>query len=106
MTAMNHSFDQNGAGLPNGENNATAAPFPNEGRLLVVDDEESLRITTAAILEKEGYLVDTAASGDEAISLFEGVDYDLVLTDLHMEGGDGLTVLSEEIGRASCRERV
>jgi len=92
---MNHSFDQNGAGLPNGENNATAAPFPNEGRLLVVDDEESLRITTAAILEKEGYLVDTAASGDEAISLFEGVDYDLVLTDLHMEGGDGLTVLSE-----------
>jgi signal transduction histidine kinase len=72
-----------------------AAPFPNEGRLLVVDDEESLRITTAAILEKEGYLVDTAASGDEAISLFEGVDYDLVLTDLHMEGGDGLTVLSE-----------
>jgi signal transduction histidine kinase len=91
---MNHSSDQNGAGLPNGENNV-AAPFPNEGRLLVVDDEESLRITTAAILEKEGYLVDTAASGDEAISLFEGVDYDLVLTDLHMEGGDGLTVLSE-----------
>jgi signal transduction histidine kinase len=91
---MNHSSDQNGAGLPNGENNM-AAPFPNEGRLLVVDDEESLRITTAAILEKEGYLVDTAASGDEAISLFEGVDYDLVLTDLHMEGGDGLTVLSE-----------
>ena len=94
MTAMNHSSDQNGAGLPNGENNV-ASPFPNEGRLLVVDDEESLRITTAAILEKEGYLVDTAASGDEAISLFEGVDYDLVLTDLHMEGGDGLTVLSE-----------
>src|SRR6266550_836005 len=91
---MNHSSDQNGAGLPNGENNV-AARFPNEGRLLVVDDEESLRITTAAILEKEGYLVDTAASGDEAMSLFEGVDYDLVLTDLHMEGGDGLTVLSE-----------
>jgi signal transduction histidine kinase len=91
---MNHSSDQNVAGLPNGEDNV-AAPFPNEGRLLVVDDEESLRITTAAILEKEGYLVDTAASGDEAISLFEGVDYDLVLTDLHMEGGDGLTVLSE-----------
>jgi CheY-like chemotaxis protein len=64
-------------------------------RLLVVDDEESLRITTAAILEQEGYVVDTAASGDEAISLLAETDYDLVLTDLHMEGGDGITVLSQ-----------
>lgn len=66
-----------------------------DAHLLVVDDEESLRITTAAILDKEGYVVDTAASGDEAISLLGQVDYDLVLTDLHMEGGDGLTVLSQ-----------
>jgi signal transduction histidine kinase len=66
-----------------------------EGRLLVVDDEESLRITTAAILENEGYVVDTASSGDEAISLLSATDYDLVLTDLHMEGGDGLSVLSQ-----------
>jgi signal transduction histidine kinase len=66
----------------------------NEFRLLVVDDEESLRITTAAILENEGYAVDTAASGDEALSLLEKTGYDLVLTDLHMEGGDGLSVLS------------
>ena len=69
-------------------------PLLTEARLLVVDDEESLRITTAAILEKEGYTVDTASSGDEAISLLEQADYDLVLTDLHMEGGDGLTVLN------------
>jgi signal transduction histidine kinase len=67
----------------------------DEARLLVVDDEESLRITTAAILEKEGYTVDTASSGDEAISLLEKAEYDLVLTDLHMEGGEGLTVLNE-----------
>ncbi|HKR10542.1 MAG TPA: response regulator [Pyrinomonadaceae bacterium] len=66
-----------------------------DGRLLVVDDEESLRITTAAILEKEGYTVDTAASGDEAIALLDQTDYDLVLTDLHMEGGDGLSVLNQ-----------
>jgi signal transduction histidine kinase len=66
-----------------------------EGRLLVVDDEESLRITTGAILENEGYRVDTAASGDEAIALLDQIDYDLVLTDLHMEGGDGLSVLSQ-----------
>src|SRR5690348_5183958 len=70
------------------------APFFKEARLLVVDDEESLRITTAAIFEKEGYIVDTASSGDEAIELINGTDYDLVLTDLHMEGGDGLSVLN------------
>ena len=69
--------------------------FVRDGRLLVVDDEESLRITTAAILENEGYTVDTAASGDEAIALLARKDYDLVLTDLHMEGGDGLSVLNQ-----------
>jgi signal transduction histidine kinase len=67
----------------------------NHARLMVVDDEESLRITTAAILEKEGYTVDTASSGDEAIELLANADYDLVLTDLHMEHGEGLTVLNE-----------
>jgi signal transduction histidine kinase len=70
-------------------------PVLLDGRLLVVDDEESLRITTAAILEKEGYTVDTASSGDEAIALLDQKDYDLVLTDLHMEGGDGLSVLNQ-----------
>lgn len=71
------------------------SPALCDGRLLVVDDEESLRITTAAILEKEGYTVDTASSGDEAIALLDQKDYDLVLTDLHMEGGDGLSVLNQ-----------
>jgi signal transduction histidine kinase len=67
----------------------------DHARLLVVDDEENLRITVAAILEKEGYTVDTASSGDEAIDLLANADYDLVLTDLHMEHGEGLTVLNE-----------
>jgi len=71
-----------------------SSSFHNQARLLVVDDEESLRITTAAILEKEGYVVDTASSGDEAINLLQKLEYDLVLTDLHMEGGDGLSVLT------------
>src|SRR5688572_8760325 len=70
-------------------------PADGQVRILVVDDEESHRITTAAILEKDGYTVDTASSGDEAIALLKNVDYDLILTDLHMEGGDGLTVLAQ-----------
>ena len=77
------------------DDNGAFVPFLTEARLLVVDDEESLRITTAAIFEKEGYIVDTASSGDEAIALLDDTDYDLVLTDLHMEGGDGLSVLNQ-----------
>jgi signal transduction histidine kinase len=87
--SINH---QNGSPL---DDAGMFVPILNEARLLVVDDEESLRITTAAIFEKEGYIVDTASSGDEAIDLLNKADYDLVLTDLHMEGGDGLSVLSQ-----------
>lgn len=91
---MSQSFDQSGNNAPLNDTGAFA-PFFKEARLLVVDDEESLRITTAAIFEKEGYIVDTASSGDEAIDLMSRSDYDLVLTDLHMEGGDGLSVLNQ-----------
>src|ERR1700752_2184818 len=91
---MSQSLDQSGNDAPLDEP-GTFVPLFEEPRLLVVDDEESLRITTAAIFENEGYFVDTAASGDEAIALLQQVDYDLVLTDLHMEGGDGLSVLSQ-----------
>jgi signal transduction histidine kinase len=90
---MSQSFDQSGNNAPTDEPGAFV-PFFKEARLLVVDDEESLRITTAAIFEKEGYIVDVASSGDEAIELLGIEDYDLVLTDLHMEGGDGLSVLN------------
>src|ERR1700741_2146903 len=91
---MSGSFDQSGNNAPINEPGGFV-PFFKEPRLLVVDDEESLRITTAAIFENEGYVVDTASSGDEAIDLLSNKEYDLVLTDLHMEGGDGLTVLSQ-----------
>src|SRR5687767_13434365 len=87
---MNHS-DRD---LATDDGNGMPSTIRN-GQLLVVDDEESLRITTAAILEREGYLVDTASSGDEAIALLDQKDYDLVLTDLHMEGGDGLSLLNQ-----------
>src|SRR5689334_10075929 len=90
---MSQSFDQSGNGTPFDEVGGFVQ-FSQAARLLVVDDEESLRITTAAIFENEGYVVDTAASGDEAIDLMNQSDYDLVLTDLHMEGGDGLSVLN------------
>ena len=89
---MSSSVDHVGNNHP--ENSGLFKSLENS-RLLVVDDEENLRITTAAILEKEGYEVDTASSGNEAIALLANSDYDLVLTDLHMEAGEGLAVLNE-----------
>ncbi|HEX8747183.1 MAG TPA: response regulator, partial [Pyrinomonadaceae bacterium] len=69
---------------------------PSAGaRLLVVDDEESVALTVSEVLRQEGFRVETASSGGEAVKLLEDAEYDLVLTDLHMEGGDGISVLSE-----------
>ena len=89
---MTSSVDQTGNDQAD---SARLLSLTNHARLLVVDDEENLRITTAAILENEGYTVDVASSGDEAIALLANADYDLVLTDLHMEHGEGLAVLNE-----------
>src|SRR5438045_3708427 len=67
-------------------------------RLLVVDDEENIVLTISEVLRLEGYEVDVAASGQEAVCLLdEGRDYDLVLTDLPREEGDGLATLSHEL---------
>ena len=64
-------------------------------RLLVVDDEESVAVTVSEVLRLEGFEVDTASSGAEAAEFLRQNVYDLVLTDLHMEEGDGISVLEE-----------
>jgi signal transduction histidine kinase len=69
-------------------------------RLLVVDDEESVALTVSEVLRQEGFRVETASSGGDAVLLLEKAEYDLVLTDLHMEGGDGISVLAEIQQRA------
>src|SRR2546423_3789714 len=69
-------------------------------RLLVVDDEESVALTVGEVLRQEGYEVETASSGNEAIARLEQSEFDLILTDLHMEAGDGLSVLTEVRRRA------
>ncbi|HET9531788.1 MAG TPA: response regulator [Blastocatellia bacterium] len=71
------------------------SPQPNYARLLVIDDDESVAITVSEVLRREGYIVDTAMSGPEALSHLRKAHYDLVLTDLHMEGMDGISVLAE-----------
>jgi signal transduction histidine kinase len=69
-------------------------------RLLVVDDEENIVLTISEVLRLEGYEVDVALSGREAVAALDAREYDLVLTDLHMGDGDGLSLL-EEVRRRS-----
>ncbi|MDQ5836306.1 MAG: response regulator, partial [Acidobacteriota bacterium] len=64
-------------------------------RVLVVDDEENVRITTAAILEQEGYEVATASDGREALEMAAHKHFDLVLTDLRMDDMDGIALLHD-----------
>jgi DNA-binding NtrC family response regulator len=64
-----------------------------EARLLIVDDEEIALLNLQHVMEKEGYQVTAARSGAAAVRLLEQKDYDVVLTDLRMEGVDGMDVL-------------
>jgi two-component system response regulator HydG len=67
-------------------------------RVLVIDDDESIRTTTAAILENEGYVVDTAENGREAIAKANADVYRVALIDFRlpdMEGTELLTALKE-----------
>lgn len=81
----------------NREEHGGAAPGTagTRARLLVIDDEESVRVTTAAILEQEGYVVETACDGQDALVKLGRAEFDLILTDLRMEGMDGSTLLHE-----------
>lgn len=61
--------------------------------ILVVDDEQIVRDSIKAWLEDEGFAVDTAASGPEALNLLSKQAYQLMLTDIKMPGMDGVEVL-------------
>jgi DNA-binding NtrC family response regulator len=62
-------------------------------RILVVDDDESIRKTMKAILEDEGYLVDLAASGKEAVEKANNATYNLALLDIRLPDIEGIELL-------------
>src|SRR5437867_3155368 len=64
-----------------------------QGRVLVVDDEKAMVLALKGLLTKEGYHVETAASGEEARKRIETGSFHVVITDLSMDGVGGMQVL-------------
>jgi DNA-binding NtrC family response regulator len=64
-------------------------------RILIVDDDASIRRTLQAILNRAGYEVISACDGNEAVRLWRDHGGDLVITDLHMPEKDGIRTIIE-----------
>lgn len=62
-------------------------------KILVVDDERSIRNTLKDILEYEKYDVDLAEDGKKALEIIKNTEYDIILCDIKMPGMDGIEVL-------------
>ena len=65
----------------------------NKYKILVIDDEQSIRESISMILEYENYLVELAANGVQGLNLFNEQNFDAVLLDVKMPGLDGIEVL-------------
>ncbi len=77
----------------------------NALRILVVDDEESLREVLSEVLTDDGYNVDTAETGDKALEMFDQGNYHLVISDIRMPGMSGIELL-EKIKERSTETQV
>lgn len=64
-------------------------------RLLIVDDEENIRFLFKEELEEEGYEVDVASNGFDALEKIKNAVFDLVILDIKMPGMNGIQALNE-----------
>lgn len=64
-------------------------------KILIVEDEEALRDIMIRSLEKERYVVESAASFNEALLKISDYDYDCIVLDIMLPGGSGLDLLEE-----------
>ncbi len=62
-------------------------------KILVVDDQESMRVLLQDMLEAIGYEVTLAEGGEQALGILRESNFDLVLSDLNMPGMDGTALL-------------
>jgi CheY-like chemotaxis protein len=69
-------------------------------RVLVVDDNQEMRVLLERILRRDGHLVEHAANGRDALERLAGGGFDVVLTDLLMPEMDGIELIRELSARA------
>lgn len=67
----------------------------NNYSILVVDDEEEIRLGYRHLLSMYGYKVEVASNGAEALMKYQNSDYDLVITDILMPNEDGLSLIMQ-----------
>ncbi len=78
------------------ENARTQIPSEN-AKILVVDDESYMREIVREALEGAGYEIDEAADGSTALAMLRQYPYDVIITDLHLPGIPGETILQEAL---------
>lgn len=65
----------------------------SRGRILLADDEETFRLSTADLLQREGFQCDAVPDGGEALARVGAERYDLLVSDLKMKGNEDLQLL-------------
>ena len=74
-------------------------------KILIIEDEKDLREVMTRSLEKERFVVETAAEYSTALQKINDYDYDCILLDIMLPGGSGLSIL-EELKKLKKRESV
>lgn len=74
-------------------------------KILIVEDEDSLHEVMIRSLEKERYVVESAANYQDALLKINDYDYDCIVLDIMLPGGSGLHLL-EELKKVSCWYRT
>src|SRR5216117_1455376 len=106
MSPMSMPLAQNGVSRPGARDEAKdvtsllaiGADAKARIRILVVDDEHTLRESCATVLRQEGYDVTACGRGQDALDLLKRRGFDLVLVDLYMSQVDGLMLLRTALG--------
>jgi len=68
-------------------------------RILIVDDEESIRVSLSALIARSGYVVETASRAADALQLMDERDFDVAFVDVRMPGMDGIAFTREVVQR-------
>jgi DNA-binding response OmpR family regulator len=71
-----------------------------QNTILIVDDEDHLRLSLSLILQKEHYRVETAANAEDALNFLQSREFDLMFLDLNLPGKSGIDLLAEVHKRA------